>query len=148
MRDDREGVMRGNVDFLRSARREFLSASGLGIGSLAFRALMSQEGFAQDGGGSGLEIRNPLGMLSAYHVPPRIKNVIFLFMAGGPSQLELFEDKPLLREYHGQLPPESITQGRRFAFLPGDAKLLGSKRSFQRYGHGAQWVIAASPEDR
>jgi len=145
MRDDREGVMRGNVDFLRSARREFLSASGLGIGSLAFRALMSQEGFAQDGGGSGLEISNPLGMLSAYHVPPRIKNVIFLFMAGGPSQLELFEDKPLLREYHGQLPPESITQGRRFAFLPGDAKLLGSKRSFQRYGQSGMELSGLLP---
>jgi len=76
----------------------------------------------------------PLGTLSQFHLPPKVKNVIFLFMAGGPSQLELFADKPVLNEFHGKLPPESLTQGRRFAFLPPDAKLMGTNRKFARYG--------------
>lgn len=109
-------------------RRAFLSSVGVGFGSLALRSLMAQDSLlAQD-------IPKPRGMLEQFHLPPRIKNVIFLFMAGGPSQLELFEDKPVLRDFHGQLPPESLTQGRRFAFLPGDAKLMGTNRKFQRHG--------------
>jgi hypothetical protein len=103
-------------------RRAILSAAGVGLGAIALESMMAQD------------TPKPLGMLPGFHVPPRIKNVIFLFMAGGPSQLELFEDKPVLREYHGKLPPESLTNGRRFAFLPADAKLLGSNRKFERYG--------------
>ena len=77
MRDNIDRVMPDKVDVIHSARREFLSASGLGLGAMALRALMAQEGFAQDGAGRELEISNPLGRLTAYHVPPRIKNVIF-----------------------------------------------------------------------
>ena len=111
-------------------RREFLQQGGVGLGAIALHALCSQEhSFA----GAATNDK-PLGVLNEFHVPPKIKNVIFLFMAGGPSQLELFEDKPVLREFHGKLPPDSLTQGRRFAFLPGDAKLLGSKRRFERVG--------------
>lgn len=103
-------------------RRAILGAAGVGLGAIALESMMAQE------------TPKPLGMLPDFHVPPKIKNVIFLFMAGGPSQLELFEDKPVLKEYHGKLPPESLTNGRRFAFLPADAKLLGSNRKFERYG--------------
>lgn len=127
MRDSKRYVG-GRFVESNSARREFLSASGLGIGAMALQAMLAQDAAAI---GASQEAK-PLGVLPAFHVPPKVKNVIFLFMAGGPSQLELFEDKPLLREYHGKLPPESITQGRRFAFLPADAKLLGTKRTYQR----------------
>ncbi|MCE2810403.1 MAG: DUF1501 domain-containing protein [Planctomycetaceae bacterium] len=89
---------------------------------MALKSLMAQEN------------PKPLGTLSQFHLPPKVKNVIFLFMAGGPSQLELFADKPVLNEFHGKLPPESLTQGRRFAFLPPDAKLMGTNRKFARYG--------------
>jgi hypothetical protein len=67
-------------------------------------------------------------------LPAKAKNVIFLFMAGGPSQLELFDDKPKLRELHGQQPPASMLAGKRFAFLKGNEKLLGSQRKFERVG--------------
>jgi hypothetical protein len=108
-------------------RRAFLSAAGVGFGSLALKSLIAQENLAQ-------ESTAPRGAIGQFHVPPKVKNVIFLFMAGGPSQLELFEDKPVLKEFHGKLPPESLTKGRRFAFLPADAKLMGTHRTFQRYG--------------
>ncbi|MFN9973283.1 MAG: DUF1501 domain-containing protein, partial [Phycisphaerae bacterium] len=58
-----------------------------------------------------------------------------MFMAGGPSQLELFSDKPQLRKFSGQTPPESFTNGRRFAFLKPGATLLGSHRRFGRWGN-------------
>src|SRR5207237_264396 len=66
--------------------------------------------------------------------PGKVKNVIYLFMAGGPSQLELFDDKPKLREFTGQAPPASLMQGKRFAFLKGNETLLGSARKFERAG--------------
>ncbi len=68
------------------------------------------------------------------HHDPKAKAVIFLFMAGGPSQLELFDEKPKLRELHGQVIPESEFKGKRFAFIKPDAKLLGSSRKFARHG--------------
>ncbi len=108
--------------WLQMRRRTFLGSAGVGFGSVALKSLMAQEN------------PKPLGTLSQFHLPPKVKNVIFLFMAGGPSQLELFADKPVLNEFHGKLPPESLTQGRRFAFLPPDAKLMGTNRKFARYG--------------
>src|SRR5262249_11436620 len=62
------------------------------------------------------------------------KAVLFLFMAGGPSQLELFEPKPTLNRLDGQVTPASFTKGKRFAFIKGDAKLLGSRRKFGKCG--------------
>jgi hypothetical protein len=108
-------------------RRAFLNAAGVGFGSLALKSLIARDSLAQ-------ETTTPRGAIGQFHVPPKVKNVIFLFMAGGPSQLELFEDKPVLKEFHGKLPPESLTKGRRFAFLPADAKLMGTNRKFERYG--------------
>jgi hypothetical protein len=64
----------------------------------------------------------------------RAKNVIFLFMAGGPTQFELFVDKPKLREYNGKPAPDSFMKGKRFAFLKPDAKLLGGLHPIARYG--------------
>ena len=82
------------------------------------------------------------------HHGARAKNVIFLFMAGGPSQLELFEDKPRLREFHGQLPPESLVKGKRFAFIGKDAKLLGGQRPFGTYGEARMSLSDLLPHHR
>ena len=105
-------------------RRQFLQTCGLGLGSLALTDLLGRSAGAASGP---MAPREP-------HFPAKAKNVIYLFMAGGPSQLELFSDKPELKKFSGQAPPESFTKGRRFAFLKPDAKLLGSKRAFAKYG--------------
>jgi hypothetical protein len=68
------------------------------------------------------------------HFPAKAKRVIYLFMAGGPSQLELFDYKPKLQELDGQIVPPSYTKNKRFAFIKGDAKLLGTQRKFQPHG--------------
>ena len=105
-------------------RRNFLQTCGLGFGSLAFTHLLDRDALAATGP---MAPREP-------HFPAKAMNVIYLFMAGGPSQLELFSDKPELKKFSGQAPPESFTKGRRFAFLKPDAKLLGSKRTFAKHG--------------
>ena len=105
-------------------RRQFLNTCGMGFGALALTHLLNRDTHAATGP---MAPREP-------HFPAKAKNVIYLFMAGGPSQLELFSDKPELKKFSGQAPPESFTKGRRFAFLKPDAKLLGSKRTFVKYG--------------
>jgi hypothetical protein len=68
------------------------------------------------------------------HFAPKAKNVIFLFMAGGPSQLDLFDYKPKLNQYDGQVCPPELIKGERFAFIKIDPKLLGSPHHFSRHG--------------
>lgn len=87
---------------------------------------------------------DPLAVLPT-HFTPRAKNVIFLFMAGGPSQLELFDPKPKLTELHGQVIPESYVANKRFAFIKRDAKLLGTNRKFARYGASGGEVSECLP---
>lgn len=115
-------------------RREFLHRSGLSLGGLALSQLLARDGY-------GVAPRQP-------HFAPRAKSVIFLFMAGGPSQLDLFEDKPVLRQHHGELPPESYLDGKRFAFLKGTEKLLASAQQFARYGECGQSLCSLLPHHR
>ncbi len=76
------------------------------------------------------------------HFPAKAKNVIFLFMAGGPSQLETFEYKPLLTKLNGKPIPESYTKGKRFAFMDSSHRsdLLGPKIGFKQHGQSGAWV--------
>lgn len=123
-------------------RRQFFNRYGVGLGSAALSALLADEpSSAANVSERALAPRPP-------HYRPRAKAVIFLFMAGGPSQLDLFNDKPMLREHHGSLPPESYLEGKRFAFLKGTETLLGSPRSFQRYGECGQEISDLLPHHR
>ena len=116
---------------LARTRRHFFRDCGVGVGAMALSSLLARDAGAQDRGddprGSPLAPRKP-------HFPAKAKAVIFLFMAGAPSQLELFEPKPELNKLNGQKVPESFTQGKRFAFIKGDAKLLGTTRKFAKAG--------------
>jgi hypothetical protein len=82
------------------------------------------------------------------HHSPAAKAVIFLFMAGGPSQLDLFNEKPTLKKHHGQLPPESYLKGKRFAFLKGTEKLLATSQRFSRWGNCGQELSDLLPHHR
>ncbi|HEY1600344.1 MAG TPA: DUF1501 domain-containing protein [Pirellulales bacterium] len=110
----------------RASRRQFFSDCGLSLGGMALAALLDREG-------QGATRSDPLATRPP-HFAPRAKAVIQLFMAGGPSQLELFDQKSKLRELNGQAIPPSYTDGKRFAFIKPDAKLLGSKRRFAQHG--------------
>lgn len=105
-------------------RRHFFGQAGqFGIGAAALAALTNQ-GLLAASGAAG----------RGTHHTPKAKSVIFLFMAGAPSQLDMFDHKPLLNKYDGQPVPEEVTKGERFAFIKGTPKLLGSPHTFQRYG--------------
>lgn len=113
-------------EFLRDqTRRHFFRNCQLGLGAVALGHMLGRESTANSA--------NPLAARQP-HFPAKAKNVIFMFMAGGPSQLDLFDEKQKLRDLSGQVIPESFVEGKRFAFLPKDAKLLGTTRKFADYG--------------
>jgi hypothetical protein len=109
-----------------TTRRRFLtSLAGGGLGLAALGDLLAQDGAL--GRPDPLAVRPP-------HRPPRAERCIFLFMDGGPSQMDLFDPKPKLRELDGQKLPASLLEGVRFAFIKKDAPLKGSPRTFRRCG--------------
>lgn len=123
-------------------RRHFFSRCSLGLGTAALTSLLAQdETLALD-----TNVRNPLAPRPA-HFPSRAKSVIFLFMAGGPSQLEMFENKPELTKLSGQPIPDSFVQGKRFAFMNSSHRrnLLGTRRKFRRHGESGAWVSDLLP---
>ena len=101
------------------ARRWFLRQCGIGLGSIACGQLLGAD--------------DPHGAKKPHH-EPKAKNVIFLFMGGGPSHLELFDNKPKLGEFDGTLPPENLLDGYRAAFIDPNSTLLGPKFKFARHG--------------
>ena len=124
-------------------RRHFFGDTGLSIGSLGLASLLSGKPLA----GKEKPAPPPTHPLAPRptHFPARAKRVIYLFMAGGPSQLELFDFKPKLQEMDGQVIPESYVKNKRFAFLKKDAKLLGTRRKFSRHGESGQEISELLP---
>jgi len=111
-------------------RRRFLTSSASGAGLLALASLLREDGLLADGSGA----VSPMTPKSP-HFAPTAQSCIFIFLFGGPSQMDLFDPKPRLNEMHGQPLPESLTKNVRFAFLDkATATILGSPRRFQRHG--------------
>lgn len=108
-------------------RRYFFQQTGFGIGALGLSALMGD------------------GLLAAPSISPKAKSIIYLFMAGAPSQLDLFDNKPKLREHNGKPIPSEIIEGERFAFIKGPPRLLGSPFQFKRYGQSGQEISDLLP---
>jgi hypothetical protein len=107
-------------------RRHFFRQSGFGIGPLALYSLLNERAFAAASDATMLP--------KAPHFAPKAKRIVFLFMAGAPSQLDMLDYKPALNRYDGQPVPEDVIKGERFAFIKGTPKLLGSPHSFARHG--------------
>jgi hypothetical protein len=126
-------------------RRHFFSRCGMGVGSMALASLTQKDRLqaAVDD-----KLNNPL-IAKKPQYAPKAKNVIFLFMAGGPSQLELFDYKPVLQKYNGEPIPESYLEGKRFAFMDSSFKnrstLMGTRREFRQYGQSGMWVSELLP---
>jgi hypothetical protein len=137
--------MKKDKDFLKSenllndvTRRHFLYTAATGIGGLALGSLL---GCSTSG-----DKNRPIMSLSddlvrSPHFPPKAKYVIYLHMAGGPSQLELFDYKPLLQKLNGQDCPQSFLTGKKFAFIKGVPKMLGPVvTDFKQYGKSGAYV--------
>jgi hypothetical protein len=133
-----------NALTLARTRRHFFRDCGVGVGAMALSSLLARETAAAD---AAAPRKDPLTPRKP-HFPAKAKAVIFLFMAGAPSQLDLFEPKPKLNELTGKKVPESFTQGKRFAFIKGDSKLLGTKRKFSKAGKCGMDVSELLPYHR
>ena len=122
-------------------RRHFFRQAGFGIGSLALTALLNERLFAE---GSQVAAPNPLAVRPP-HFAPKAKSVIYLFMAGAPSQVDLLDPKPKLQQYDGQPIPDEFVKGERFAFIKGTPRLLGSPYPFERVGQSGAEVSSLLP---
>ena len=123
-------------------RRTFLHRAAVGIGSLALGSLLGQSCGRSDADAQA----ELLGALP--HFAPKAKRVIYLFQSGAPSQLELLDWKPKLREMHGQELPASIRMGQRLTGMTSNQKsfpLIGSKIDFNQYGESRAWISDLLP---
>src|SRR5512147_1416998 len=126
---------------LNITRKHFLGKLSLGLGSVALGSLLVKDLFSS---GSS-EILPPVGLP---HFAPKAKRVIYLFQSGAPSQLELFDWKPLLRTMNGQDLPESIRNGQRLTGMTSNQKrfpLAGSLAEFNQYGQSGAWFSNLLP---
>jgi hypothetical protein len=118
---------------LFKTRRHFFRDCGTGVGKIALAQMLAEQGFGQKA-----------------HFPAKVDHVIYLFMAGAPSQFELFDDKPSLSKWHDKPTPKEFLEGKRFAFMDTfnkeTPKILGSRRSFQQYGQSGHAFSDLLPE--
>jgi hypothetical protein len=122
------------------SRRRFLNQFAMGLGGLALADLLNP---ARAAPANGLP-----GILAEPHFKPRAKRIIYLFMAGGPSQLETFDYKPLLNQRNGENLPESVRMGQRLTGMSGNQAVLplaGSVYKFARHGQSGAWVSELLP---
>jgi hypothetical protein len=124
-------------------RRTFLGHTGFGLGSVALSALMNPRLFAES---NDKKLQKWPGVVNPLHFAPKIKRVIWLYMAGGPSHLETLDFKPKLLEMGGKPMPESITKGQPIAQLQG-AKLtcLAPQHEFKKCGKSGQEISNIFP---
>ncbi|MGH9721064.1 MAG: DUF1501 domain-containing protein, partial [Bryobacteraceae bacterium] len=123
--------MKSEDPLLRRTRRHFFRDCGIGVGKAALASLVNPSVFA------------------ARHHAAKVDHVIYLFMCGGPSQLELFDYKPELQKFDAKVAPESLLKGKRFAFMDTFSKeppkLLGTRRTFTRHGKSGLYLSELLP---
>ncbi len=118
-------------------RRQFFSRSAAGIGGIALAQLLGGTAAADSG-----------GILQTTHFPAKAKRVIYLFMSGGPSQLDLYDYKPILNEQNGQDLPESVRRGQRLTGMSANQATLplaGSAFKFAQHGNSGAWLSELLP---
>src|SRR5688572_1798362 len=109
------------------SRRWFFKDCGVKLGAVALASLMRPNLLSATPSADPLAPREP-------HFAPKAKRVIYLFMAGAPSHLELFDHKPELAKWNGKLPPADLLKGYRAAFINPNSSLLGPKFKFAKHG--------------
>ena len=131
------GDARFRTDLLKAVtRRTFFGQFGAGIGSIALASLLAREGRTGDAS------KGPTGPLAPKlpPLPARARHVIYLHMAGSPSQLDLFDYKPELQKYTGKPCPDELLKGKRFAFIKGVPNMLGTPFQFAQHGQSGTWL--------
>lgn len=122
-------------------RRHFFRNCGIGVGKIALASMFAQAAAPRE---AAAEQASPFAP-KATHFPAKAKRVIYLFMAGAPSQLDLFDYKPKLAELAGKPIPPSVIQGQRYAFIQPDAAVLGPQFSFAKHGQSGLEISEVMP---
>ncbi|MBI2423366.1 MAG: DUF1501 domain-containing protein [Candidatus Hydrogenedentes bacterium] len=131
----------GSVPAIGMSRRTFLNRFGMGLGGIALASLINP-------GATSAAVDDRHGMLLNPHVAPRAKRVIYLFQSGGPSQMDLFDYKPLLNKMNGENLPDSVRQGQRLTGMSANQAnlpLAGSIFKFDQHGESRAWVSELLP---
>jgi Protein of unknown function (DUF1501) len=134
-------------DLLRAVtRRHFFRQAGFGIGAAALTALINRSSFGADFPAQPVSA-SPLSETAekSPHYLPKAKSIIYLFMAGAPSQVDLLDYKPKLQDLDGKPIPESVVKGERFAFIRGAPRLLGSPYQFSKCGKSGAEISELLP---
>lgn len=124
-----------------TTRRWFLKQCGVGLGSIALASLLNTE---TAHAAAKAAIRNPLAP-KLPPLKPKAKRVVYIFMAGGPSQLDLFDYKPTLAKYNGKPVPQEVVMGQKYAFIKPDAALYATEFKFAKHGQCAAELSEALP---
>jgi hypothetical protein len=133
----------------RATRRHFLHTCSTGLGAMALGSVLASCDFLgrTDENGSSVTSAQPLGnddrsptAVRPAQFPGKAKRVIYIHMAGSPSQLELFDYKPELAKYNGKDCPQELLTGKKFAFIRGVPKMLGPQGKFAQHGQSGAWV--------
>lgn len=141
---------------LHITRRHFFGRSSLGLGTAALAGLLHSElfGFARTTSDGPLADIDSLvnqskgGQLKQFHHAPRAKRIVYLFMSGGPSQIDLFDYKPRLNQDNGMELPEAVRKGQRLTGMSGNQATLplaGSRFHFQQHGQSGAWISELLP---
>jgi len=128
------------MSHVNETRREFLTTSASGIGGVALASMLAGEAAAAP-----KTRTDPLAPKPPHLKHSPAKACIFVYLAGAPSQFELFTPKPKLVEYNGKKLPDSLTKGVRFAFINKNATVLAAKRKFKQHGKSGMWFSDALP---
>lgn len=133
-----------------SGRREFLTQSGIGLGSIALADMLTRDVAADEPGSEKPpeQTNQDHGILGAPHFAPKAKRIIYLFMSGAPSQLDLLDYKPLLNQRHGEQLPDSVRGNQRLTGMSGNQSsipLVGSPFHFERHGQSGAWFSELLP---
>lgn len=114
-------------------RRHFFRDCGVGVGKIALASLLARDGMAMSSTRAN-RATDDSATAKRTHFPAKVRSVIYLFMAGAPSQLDLFDYKPTLTRLEGQPIPPEVVKDQRYAFIQPDSTLLGSRFPFHRHG--------------
>src|ERR1051326_6622878 len=130
-----------NMDPKQVSRRWFLEQCSGGLGTMALGHLLAEAGYAAP---EAVAAADPLAPKQPQFAP-KAKRVIYLFMAGAPSHLELFDYKPQLAKFDGTLPPADLLKDYRTAFINPNSKLLGPRFKFAKYGKSGAEISELLP---
>ena len=132
----------GHAAWQRMSRRECLNRLALGLGGIALADLLGRDAVAATSAAA------ETTAAALPHFPPKAKRIIYLFQSGGPSQLDLFDPKPMLNRQHGEQLPESVRRGQRLTGMSGNQSsipIAGSPFAFAQHGRSGQWLSDPLP---